>query len=51
MAAGVSENLMKQKSLLSNIYLNTGSELYVDDKYRLHLFEQQLLWKDLRDMR
>lgn len=42
MAAGVSENFMKQKTHLSDVYLNTGSELHVDDKYRLYLFKKQL---------
>lgn len=44
LAAGVPENVfMKQKTHLSDVYLNTGSELHVDDKYRLYLFETQLL--------
>lgn len=34
LAAGVSENFMKYKTHLSDVYLNTGSELQVDDKYR-----------------
>ena len=40
LAAGVSENFMKYKTHLSDVYLNTVSELHVDDKYRLYLFEK-----------
>lgn len=40
LAAGVSENFMKYKTHLSDVYLNTGSELHVDDKYSLYLFEK-----------